>query len=121
MKQGLRTTFVEGFDTSRTGNTTLKSLRDRLIYSGTEATHVYCPGAVQTLGSDRVLVLSTSYMTAQTVPQHAQGGGGVVPGGEAFPHPLVFFGGGAKSTTLNKQTTLIFSKVRHCISSLILQ
>ena len=38
---------VEGFDTSRTENTTLKSLRDRLIYSGTEAMHVSFPGAVQ--------------------------------------------------------------------------
>ena len=38
---------VEGFDTSRTENKTLKSLRDRLIYSGTEAMHVSFPGAVQ--------------------------------------------------------------------------
>ena len=63
---------------------------------------MYCPGAVQTLGSDRVLVLSTSYMTAQTVPQHAQARkrGGVVLGGEAFPHPLVFFLGGGRNRQL---------------------
>ena len=41
--------IVEGLDTSRTENTTLlKSLRDRLIYSGTEARHVLFLGAVQT-------------------------------------------------------------------------
>ena len=33
---------------SRTENTTLKSLRGRLIYSGTDAMHVLFPGAVQT-------------------------------------------------------------------------
>ena len=35
--------IVKGFDTSRTENTTLKSLQGGLIYSGTEATHVLNP------------------------------------------------------------------------------
>ena len=51
--------IVKGFDTSRTENTTLKSLQDGLIYSGTEATHVLNPERFRL-----VFELSTSYITA---------------------------------------------------------
>ena len=51
--------IVKGFDTSRTENTTLKSLEDGLIYSGTEATHVLNPERFRL-----VFELSTSYITA---------------------------------------------------------
>ena len=50
-------------------------------------------------------------MTAQTVPQHAQArkrGGGVVLGGEAFPHPPVFLGRGEIDNSKQTDNTDIF-------------
>ena len=80
-----------------------------------------CPGAAQSLGSDRFLVLSTSYMTAQTVPQHAQapkwGGRGVL-GVRPGPHPLVclFFFGEIDNSKQTDDTDIFQSSSLHKFS-----